>query len=205
VVNTWFFKRASDAERDQAMYYFRLVEPDFTPMPVYDALNDHMHSAEAQVLYPGVYQEDHWALIYDGAWETHTGESAELGIYRTARDPQSEVTFTFSGTDLWLKAGPAGAGTFSYSLDGQQGAKAAFAAGEQVQLARALPRGSHTVTIHAAPGSLSLDSLTIRDRAPSTPWLIAGGIALAIGLVVALVAALIARHRRWYQRGRAGR
>ena len=38
VAFTWFFKRASDAERDQAFYYFRLVDPDFTPMPVYDSI-----------------------------------------------------------------------------------------------------------------------------------------------------------------------
>ena len=38
VASTWFFKRASDAEKNQAMYYFRLVNPDFTPMPVYEAM-----------------------------------------------------------------------------------------------------------------------------------------------------------------------
>jgi hypothetical protein len=38
VASTWFFKRATDAEKNQAMYYFRLVDPDFTPMPVYDAM-----------------------------------------------------------------------------------------------------------------------------------------------------------------------
>ena len=38
VAFTWFFKRASDAEQDQSFYYFRLVEPDFTPLPVYDAM-----------------------------------------------------------------------------------------------------------------------------------------------------------------------
>jgi hypothetical protein len=38
VAFTWFFKRASDAEKDQSFYYFRLVEPDFTPLPVYDAI-----------------------------------------------------------------------------------------------------------------------------------------------------------------------
>lgn len=38
VAFTWFFKRASDAEKDQAFYYFRLVDPDFTPMPVYDSI-----------------------------------------------------------------------------------------------------------------------------------------------------------------------
>ncbi len=38
---TWFFKRASDAEQGQAFYYFRLVEPDFTPQPVYEAFKEY--------------------------------------------------------------------------------------------------------------------------------------------------------------------
>jgi hypothetical protein len=38
VASTWFFKRATDAEKDQAMYYFRLADPDFTLMPVYEAM-----------------------------------------------------------------------------------------------------------------------------------------------------------------------
>jgi hypothetical protein len=38
VAFTWFFKPATDAEKDQAKYYFRLVDPDFTPLPVYDAI-----------------------------------------------------------------------------------------------------------------------------------------------------------------------
>lgn len=38
VVAVWYLKPASDAEKKQAVYYFRLLEPDFTPLPVYDAL-----------------------------------------------------------------------------------------------------------------------------------------------------------------------
>ncbi len=38
VVNYWFFKRAADWERDQSWYYFRLLEPDFTPLPAWEAL-----------------------------------------------------------------------------------------------------------------------------------------------------------------------
>ena len=201
VINTWFFKRASDAERDQAMYYFRLVEPDFTPMPVYEALKDYMHSAEALVLYPGVHQENHWALIYDGDWEVRADTSAELGQYRVAGDSQSEVAFSFSGTDLWLEAGPGSGGSLAYSIDEQGEESTTVAAGEQVQLARGLSRGAHTITIRAASGSLSLDSLTIRDRAGIIPWIIAGAILLFIGLVVVLVT----RRRRWYERSRAGR
>jgi hypothetical protein len=38
VASTGFFKPATDAEKDQAKYYFRLVNPDFTPLPVYEAM-----------------------------------------------------------------------------------------------------------------------------------------------------------------------
>ncbi|MCZ7542878.1 MAG: cellulase family glycosylhydrolase [Anaerolineae bacterium] len=38
VISFWFFKPASDADREQPYYYFRMVEPDFTPLPVYDAM-----------------------------------------------------------------------------------------------------------------------------------------------------------------------
>ncbi len=38
VINYWYFKPASDYERNQSFYYFRMVEPDFTPLPVYEAM-----------------------------------------------------------------------------------------------------------------------------------------------------------------------
>lgn len=41
VMAYWFLKRPADWEKDQAWYYFRLLEPDFTPLPVYDALVDY--------------------------------------------------------------------------------------------------------------------------------------------------------------------
>lgn len=41
VICYWFFKRASDVEKDQSFYYFRMVDPDFTPRPVYDALKQY--------------------------------------------------------------------------------------------------------------------------------------------------------------------
>jgi hypothetical protein len=47
VVNFWFFKRPDDSEKDQAWYYFRMVEPDFTPLPVYDAVREYAHQSPA--------------------------------------------------------------------------------------------------------------------------------------------------------------
>lgn len=38
VVNYWFFKRHDESERDETWYYFRMLEPDFSPMPVWNAV-----------------------------------------------------------------------------------------------------------------------------------------------------------------------
>ncbi|HLB50255.1 MAG TPA: cellulase family glycosylhydrolase [Anaerolineales bacterium] len=38
VINFWFFKRADDSEKNRTWYYFRMAEPDFTLMPVYEAM-----------------------------------------------------------------------------------------------------------------------------------------------------------------------
>jgi len=38
VMAIWFFKRADDHEADQDWYYFRMLDPDFTPHPVYHRL-----------------------------------------------------------------------------------------------------------------------------------------------------------------------
>jgi hypothetical protein len=38
VAFTWYLKDATDQEKDQAKYYFRLLDPDFTPLPVYESM-----------------------------------------------------------------------------------------------------------------------------------------------------------------------
>ncbi len=38
----WYLKRADASRRDEAWYYFRLLEPDFTPLPVYGALREYL-------------------------------------------------------------------------------------------------------------------------------------------------------------------
>jgi hypothetical protein len=205
VVNAWFLKRATDTEQDQAMYYFRLLEPDFTPVPVYEALKEYTRSSEARVLSSGVHQEDHWALGYDGPWELRTATSAELGGYRHADDPRSTLNFAAEGADLWLRMGPEADGAFTYSLDGGAEQVISFTAGEEILLAEALSRGKHTVAIRAAPGPLIVDSLTVRGRAAWGPWLLAGGAILLLGLVVAVVVVAFAGQRRWYERSRARR
>lgn len=52
VMSIWFFKRASDSERDQAWYYFRMLEPDFTPTPLYDTMKRYMQGRKAPARQP---------------------------------------------------------------------------------------------------------------------------------------------------------
>jgi hypothetical protein len=205
VINFWFFKRASDAEQGQAMYYFRMVEPDFAPMPVYDAMLAYTRSDEPPVLYSGVHQEDHWGLSYEGTWETRFEPAAELGSYQYTVGSNSSLTFDFSGSDLWLRAGPGVDGVLAYSLDGAAEETIPFSAGELVQVARGLPRGRHTISVRAVSGPLAVDSLTIQGRPSSEFWLMVGGVLALAGLVVLLAANVALRRRRWYERGRARR
>ncbi len=69
VINYWFFKRPSDDDKNQPYYYFRMVEPDFTPLPVYDSMKQHI-ADETPTLYAGVHQADDWAIQPDAEAET---------------------------------------------------------------------------------------------------------------------------------------
>ncbi len=44
VMSIWFFKRPGDSERNQSMYYFRMVEPDFTPTPLFESMKTYIAS-----------------------------------------------------------------------------------------------------------------------------------------------------------------
>ena len=82
VVNFWFFKPAADADANQAYYYFRMLDPDFRPLPVYDAIKTYAN--QPPNMYPGTHQEDHWAVSWEGQWSEQTDDAAMLGRYRLA-------------------------------------------------------------------------------------------------------------------------
>ncbi|MBN1246619.1 MAG: hypothetical protein JXC32_03125 [Anaerolineae bacterium] len=104
VTAVWFFKRASDSEREQPFYYFRLVEPDFTPMPVYESVAAYLTNLEP-TLYAGHHQETAWQLAYSGTWTDVDSPSAVLGSYRVASATGATVTLTWYGRRLVLIPG----------------------------------------------------------------------------------------------------
>lgn len=172
VVNFWFFKRASDAERDQSWYYFRMVEPDFTPLPVYHAMQEYTANL-TPTLYPGVHQENHWALEYEGDWETvrvnrtagQPGQhmERELETYRRADAPGARLHLWFEGASLTLVPGP-GSGEIEISVDG--GApKRVTLDGREVSLARGWRQKRHEIALTNVSGEASVDALIV-----SHPW-----------------------------------
>ncbi|MBL8165530.1 MAG: hypothetical protein JNJ61_26340 [Anaerolineae bacterium] len=97
-ISYWFFKRAADYERNQAFYYFRMVEPDFTPLPVYDAMKQYI-TTQQPVLFPGVHQAEDWAIERPQDAELHTIPAASFGQALTT----PSVAFRAQGSDLIVR------------------------------------------------------------------------------------------------------
>lgn len=113
----WFFKRADERERDQPMYYFRMVDPDFTPRPVYWYLASQALSTRA--LGPGLRPEDDWGVTYRGDWQSVAADDALGGRERVTQDMGASFAFDFYGTDLAVvhRCAP-DAGRFQVVVDG---------------------------------------------------------------------------------------
>lgn len=196
VMNYWFFKRATDAETDQAFYYFRLVEPDFTPLPAYAALSSYAN--QLAVLYSGYHQESHWALHWNGPWEMVQDSKAVMRRMRRTTATGSSLSFDFQGTDLDLVVHrDSSSGSVQVLIDGRALKPISLRSEEpqyavQLPLARRLSNGRHTVeiTVTNSSGShVDIDGLVLQTRSPTWPlWVLA-----AIGALVSAV--LYARRR----------
>jgi hypothetical protein len=180
VANFWFFKRPDESERNQAMYYFRMVEPDFTPMPVYGAMK--AYAAEmSPTVYPGTHQEDHWALDYEGAWEEGGGEDGELARYRRTAEEGAVLRMTYEGAALTLVPGP-GRGMVEVRVDGREPRRLDLA-GEPVRLVRGWQRRRREVVLRALSGDVAVDALVVKApwRPPRSLVLGAAAFVLAAG------------------------
>ena len=210
VMNIWFFKRADDHERDQPFYYFRMAEPDLTPLPVYYAVKE--WGARPPTMYRGFSQEDHWAISYQGEWNAVTEPRAALGQMMFTRQAGASLSFTFDGTDLALVVprGPALGLAYVKIDDSPRGANqlprdasgravlelSAREEGwqQQVPVASGLSNGTHRVTLEAA-GPFALDGVVVDIREPAWRSQILPALGLA-ALVILVGLLLIARNRR---------
>jgi len=158
VTTVWFFKRASDQEVDLPFYYFRLVEPDFTPMPVYDALQDYLNTLQP-TLYRGVHQETAWQLDYSGAWQSVDDHDAILGTYVGTADPAASLAFHWEGHRLELVPGPE-IGRLQLT-DETGNTRELQLDGRPVTLTSGLFAGPHTLTLRPLDDTLSIDQFIV--------------------------------------------
>lgn len=166
----WFFKRASDAEKDQAWYYFRMADPDFTLRPVYASLKDYI--ATARFVGPGWFQEDHWAIDWSPGWSLVRGEGFTFGAARRASDDAS-LGFDFHGVGMRLEV--RGPGTLHATLDGRALPPITVTDETSVVLARGLADERHHLSVQVSSG-LTLDGLIIERATGPHPLLLTGAL-----------------------------
>lgn len=189
VASFWFFKRADDQEKNQAMYYFRMVEPDFTPMPVYISMKDYATNL-LPTLYRGRHQEDHWALEYGGDWEGLRREHGGGG-YRRTTVRGATLGFRFEGAELTLVPG-AGIGEIEVRIDGGEPQRVSLDGGP-VELVSGWRKRQGEVVLSASEGSFSVDELVVRSSwRPSYRAVL--GVA-GLGLMLAWLAFCVPRRR----------
>ncbi|MBN1579510.1 MAG: beta-galactosidase [Anaerolineae bacterium] len=118
VFNIWYFRQVGDISPQDAGYYFRMVDVDFTPRRVYLAVKD--KADQLSKAGPGYFEETNPAVTAaPGKWQARfdavaSGESVLVGS-----DTESTLTFTFYGGRVYLSVwcGPQG-GQLLVTLDG---------------------------------------------------------------------------------------
>lgn len=181
----WFFKQADDRERDiNPQYYFRMVEPDFSPLPVYDALKAQAH--QPRVMYRGWRQAAHWAVVYQGRWEAITQPEATFKDAIRSEQAGDSLSFTFEGTSLSLAAAGAG-GRIQVQVD-QAGPTEIDLSGNSVQiipLANQLPQGLHGVNIEVITAPVVVDGFIVKNN-PSLAFNQAGSAIMVLATLAGL-------------------
>lgn len=172
VANVWFFKRASDRERNQSFYYFSIVEPDFTPLPAYEALKAYLRQPPR--MDPGAHTAAHWALRWEGPW-SESGEGVRRGL------PGARVGWTFYGGRLRLEGTSEAGGRLRVEIDGGPPRFFALNAGSwSVELPLAVGVHAARVTVEAGPVALARIRVG-RGGETLPPALGLGWLALVIG------------------------
>lgn len=120
VLAIWYFRQGGEYPPGSAAYYFRMVNVDFTPMPVYRSVQ--RAATALSTAYPGSYEETAAPIQRRGDWQPVYTSTASAGEYLSANDPSSRMEVTFVGSDLTVRVrrGP-DAGRLLVWVDGVAG------------------------------------------------------------------------------------
>jgi hypothetical protein len=119
VFNIWYFRQTGQQYApDDAAYYFRVVDVDFTPRRLYDAIQDATQALG--VALPGHFEESHPAVAADAEWQGAIAGEASGQALLEGQVQGASLTFTFRGHSVALLArkGPH-EGRLLVTLDGR--------------------------------------------------------------------------------------
>jgi len=119
VFNIWYFRQTGQQySPDEAAYYFRMVDVDFTPRRVYDAVQD--VTDPLFVAPAGHFEETNPAVTSDAGWQGVIAVAASGQALFESDTPDASLTFTFQGhaLDLIARRGPQ-QGRLWVTLDGR--------------------------------------------------------------------------------------
>lgn len=171
----WYFRQVGNISPDDPEYYFRMVDPDFTPRPVYLAVQD--ATQRQREVGQGLYQEMNAAIKRYGSWTQITRPEASGQSELRSNTPGDSVTLAYRGqtVDLVARRGPDG-GRVLVALDGQavpslprdehgQSYISLYSASEElgarVRLVRGEQPGSHTLRLTVADSTDSESTGTV--------------------------------------------
>ena len=217
VFNIWYFRQAGNHPPDRPEYYFRMVDPGFTPRPIYHAVKK--ATADIGVAGPGFHEETNPAAVFSGAWKAERQTRASGGAVLVSNNAGDSVTITFVGTrvELLVETGPT-AGTLYVTLDGREANRlprdrqgrsyldlhAPNVGGpDWVLVAEHLRDERHVLRMVVAPGQnpeakdrvVAIDGFRIgaEESRPYEFWLQLAAIPVALALMAVLVWRLIRR------------
>ncbi len=119
VFNAWYFRQTGQQYTpNDAAYYFRMVDVDFTPRRLYDAVQD--ATRPLFVATAGHFEETNPAVIADPSWSGAIAPDASGQALYESGVPDARLTFTFHGhsVDLIARQGPE-EGRLLVTLDGR--------------------------------------------------------------------------------------
>lgn len=198
VFNIWYFRQIGNKSLDDADYYFRMVDVDFTPRRVYFAVQE--ATREIGIAGPGYHQETAPAVKADAAWWPRIAPRASAQADVVATREEAALTFTFDGTGIELIAfqGPE-AGRLAVSIDGKpvsglprdaEGRSTinleapASVWQARISIAEGMPAGRHTLRLRLLEGEAAIDGFVVfPNNGPAFPLIPVG--ACLFGVLVA--------------------
>lgn len=213
VFDIWYFRQDGHIPPDRSEYYFRMVDPGFTPRPIYSALV--AETRPLTVAGPGAFQETNPALIADSNWHEEQDQLASGGSRLVGEKPGSSITVKFAGTEFALVVTKEQrAAGLLITVDGRVAnllptggegrsyldlASATPQPSVVVPVADGLPYGEHVVRIVIAPergagagqrAAIDGFQVGVSGRNANTTY------AVGVGVIFVLVIAAIWRRRR---------